>query len=83
LNGEANTARTKQISAIIASTSSLNRPRYGFRYTQDALLLFLDWFSKNEHCLTPMSFAAPIIIYGKRTCFGDMPLFFRAGLHTR
>jgi hypothetical protein len=36
----------------------------------------LDWFSKNEHCLTPMSFPAPIIIYGKRTCFGDMPPFF-------
>jgi predicted phage terminase large subunit-like protein len=42
----------------------------------DALLLFLDWFTKNEHRLKPMSFTAPIIIYGKRTCFGDMPPLF-------
>ena len=42
----------------------------------DALLLFLDWFSKNEHHLMPMSFPNPIIIYRERTCFGDIPPFF-------
>jgi predicted phage terminase large subunit-like protein len=42
----------------------------------DALLLFLDWFSKNEHYLAPTSFPAPIIIYGKRTYFGDIPSLY-------
>jgi predicted phage terminase large subunit-like protein len=27
----------------------------------DALLLFLDWFSKNEHCLPPSSWPIPIV----------------------
>jgi predicted phage terminase large subunit-like protein len=37
----------------------------------DALLLFLDWFSKNEYHLTPMTFPAPIILRLKRDFFGD------------
>ncbi len=37
----------------------------------DALLLFLDWFSENEHCLNPV-FAMPIII--TRADMGLLPL---------
>ena len=42
----------------------------------DALLLFLDWYSKRENYLTPMSFPMPIIIRSERTCFGDAPPLF-------
>jgi predicted phage terminase large subunit-like protein len=42
----------------------------------DALLLFLDWFSKNEHYLTPSSFPIPFVFSQPRTYFGDMPSNF-------
>jgi hypothetical protein len=42
----------------------------------DALLLFLDWFSKNEHYLMPTSFPMPIVVYRKRTYFGEIPPLF-------
>lgn len=37
----------------------------------DALLLFLDWFSKNDYQLTPMTFPAPIILRQKRDFFDN------------
>jgi predicted phage terminase large subunit-like protein len=39
----------------------------------DALLLFLDWYSKSEHYLTPQDFPIPIIFTHPRAFPGDMP----------
>jgi predicted phage terminase large subunit-like protein len=39
----------------------------------DALLLFLDWFAKNEYYLMPSSFPIPFVFSRPRTYFGDMP----------
>jgi predicted phage terminase large subunit-like protein len=39
----------------------------------DALLLCLDWLSRNEQYLTPTSFPAAIIVSRPRTYFGDFP----------
>ena len=42
----------------------------------DALLLFLDWFSKTENYLMPLSFPIPFVHSRPRVYFGDMPSNF-------
>ena len=42
----------------------------------DALLLFLDWFSKTENYLMPLSFPIPFVYSRPRVYFGDMPSNF-------
>jgi phage terminase large subunit-like protein len=42
----------------------------------DALLLYLDWLSRNEQYLTPTNFPAAIIVSKPRTYFGDFPSNF-------